>query len=206
MSDLTKYAQMINAQTDANNAWSAEQAQRQMDFQREMSNTAHQREVADLKAAGLNPILSAHQGASTPSGALAQGTDANISAIADIAMNLANAENAKAIASMKAAQYPGGSYRDPMQNILWQYILEATGNSGKDASQIASDAWSNTKKVASNISKNVVTAAQTAMNKVNSLIGKVSSILNPTSTSHNSGKIQDNSHINKFVSRTKLFK
>lgn len=61
------------AGTYLSNQQSAQQAQRQMDFQREMSNTAHQREVEDLRKAGLNPILSAlGQGASTPTGA--QGT------------------------------------------------------------------------------------------------------------------------------------
>lgn len=96
-SGLSDYMQFIQNMTQANNRWSAAQADKQMQFQKDqnkvamdfnaeqadisrkwqeyMSNTAHQREIKDLKAAGLNPVLSAMGGNGAPvtSGATASG-------------------------------------------------------------------------------------------------------------------------------------
>ncbi|UDN67626.1 DNA pilot protein [robinz microvirus RP_77] len=54
-------AQNIALQRE-NRDWASGQADKQMSFQKDMSNTQYQRAMADMRASGLNPLLAYQQG------------------------------------------------------------------------------------------------------------------------------------------------
>lgn len=115
------------------------QSAAQMRFQERMSSTAHQREVKDLRAAGLNPILSANKGASSPGGAQAnirnimEGATSSAVAAARTQQELKNLSAQEELTKTQNRKTGHEADINAIEALIKAKILEMGTNSGTNA-------------------------------------------------------------------------
>ena len=168
LSDLYA-AQQRNADNAATTAFNRQKQlmQMQMDFQREMSDTAIQRQTADLKAAGFNPVLAAigqgPSGASTPSGASGtapMGTTVdNAAGVVSLVVQGMRDAQATLDRQLDAAQFDRSmtaterKNREAESRARWERVVGTLTDVAKSVTGVYTNTASNAARIASSAGK-----------------------------------------------------